>query len=271
MKDFHPWHGYLVASEGDCHYICSTWQLGEQCVFGYDSDYTTMAVALIKFLTAQEHPVILKAIDEKISIDVLAASTEHEIADSGYTLSCNSDASLAMFLDDAPVVAPPTEAMKAINPETYSKINHAWDEESNERNISQGAYISGQQYSENLESRLSLTAQNHDVLIWPQRQMDADGVVIEDNIMRLKPTGTVTSWTKLSAAGAPSEFAIRAPILGGIATVMVQTTDGPNGVFLLVDDDTTTPEIGASVDLVVRRLYAQEGSIRYGLKAILKN
>ena len=52
---------------------------------------------------------------------------------------------------------------------------------------------------------------------------------------------------------------------------MVQTTDGPNGVFLLVDDDATNPEIGASVDLVVRRLYAQEGLIRYGLKAILNN
>ena len=50
--------------------------------------------------------------------------------------------------------------------------------------------------------------------------MDADGVVIEDNIMRLKPTETVTSWTKLSAAGAPSEFAIRASILGGIATAL---------------------------------------------------
>ena len=31
-----------------------------------------------------------------------------------------------MFLDGAPVVAPPTEAMKAINPE---QINHAWAEE----------------------------------------------------------------------------------------------------------------------------------------------
>ena len=95
IEDFHmAW--ISCGKRGDCHYIYS--MAKEQCVFGYDSDYTTMAVALIKFLIAQEHPVILKAIDEKISIDVLSASTEHEIADSGYTLSCNSDASLAMFL-----------------------------------------------------------------------------------------------------------------------------------------------------------------------------
>ena len=39
------------------------------------------------------------------------------------------------------------------------------------------------------------------------------------------------------AAGAPSEFTIRAPILGGLYTVMVQFSEGPKGVFLLVDDD----------------------------------
>ena len=31
------------------------------------------------------------------------------------------------------------------------------------------------------------------------------------------------------------------------------------------------PQIGNSVELVVRRLYAQEGVMRYGVKAILDN
>ena len=93
---------WIFRSEEDCHYICSTWQLGEQCVFGYDSDYTTTAVALIKFPTAQSIPDS-QVIDEKISIDALSASTVYMRSDSG-TLSCNSDASLAMFLDDSPVV-----------------------------------------------------------------------------------------------------------------------------------------------------------------------
>ncbi|MED5308266.1 MAG: ACP synthase, partial [Candidatus Thermoplasmatota archaeon] len=59
--------------------------------------------------------------------------------------------------------------------------------------------------------------------------------------------------------------------LGGICTVMVETLDGPNGVFLLVDDQNLTPQIDDSVELVVRRLYAQEGVIRYGAKAIISD
>ncbi len=101
--------------------------------------------------------------------------------------------------------------------------------------------------------------------------MNAEGKTISEEGKRMKPKGKITSWTKLSAAGAPSEFAIRAPVLDGISTVMVKTTDGPNGVFLLVDDEVNEPQIGMSVDLVVRRLYAQEGVMRYGVKAVLHN
>ena len=82
----------------------------------------------------------------------------------------------------------------------------------------------------------------------------------------MEPKGKITSWTKLSAAGAPSEFAIRAPFWAASQLSWFETTDGPNGVFLLVDDEINNPQIGASVELVVRRLYAQEGLMRYGLK-----
>jgi len=269
MSNFHHWQGYLVASNEDCHFICSPWQLDHTCVFGYDSDYTTMAIALIKYVALQTSPVDIKQVDDKISTAMLVAAANLTLADSGFTISCNDDASLTMFLNDQQTIIPPKEELLEIDSIIYNDINRAWDEESNERNISQGAYVSAQQYSESLESRLSLVAQNHNILIWPQRQMDADGTIIGSSNIRMKPTGIVTSWTRLTAAGAPSEFSLRAPILDGIATIMVETTDGPNGVFLLVDDDSKQPKIGASVELVVRRLYAQEGTIRYGLKAIL--
>ena len=161
--------------------------------------------------------------------------------------------------------------MSIIDSDVYHKITNAWQEETNVKNISQGAYVSSQQYNQNLNSRLSLVAQDNGQLIWPQRLMDAQGNDIQDSKVRMKPFGKVITWTQLSAAGAPSEFAIRAPILGGICTVMIETLDGPNGVFLLVDDQNLTPEIGDSVELVVRRLYAQEGVIRYGAKAIISD
>ena len=83
----------------------------------------------------------------------------------------------------------------------------------------------------------------------------------------MSPNASVMTWTNLSAAGAPSEFAIRAPILGGLTTVMVEFSEGPKGVFLMVDDEERKPIIGDSVEFVVRMLYGQEGIIRYGAKA----
>jgi uncharacterized OB-fold protein len=49
--------------------------------------------------------------------------------------------------------------------------------------------------------------------------------------------------------------------------VFVQLDDGPKGVFLVVDDEDATLEMDAPIELVLRRVYAQEGFIRYGLKA----
>ena len=139
-------------------------------------------------------------------------------------------------------------------------MRNAWKEELHEKNISQGAYISGQQYDESLESRLSLIAQYDGKPIWPQRQMNAEGETISDEGKRMEPKGKITSWTKLSAAGAPSEFAIRAPVLGGISTVMVETTDGPNGVFLLVDDEINNPQIGHVRRTRCKKIICSRGS-----------
>ena len=68
-----------------------------------------------------------------------------------------------------------------------------------------------------------------------------------------------------------SEFSIRAPILGGISTVFVKLNDGPKGVFLVVDDNDDEILIGANVKLVLRKIYAQNNVVRYGLKAIIND
>ena len=64
----------------------------------------------------------------------------------------------------------------------------------------------------------------------------------------LQRTGTVQTWTTLSAAGAPSEFSLRAPLLGGISTVLLNLDDGPNGVFLTVDDEDAVLEMDARMN-----------------------
>ena len=106
-----------------------------------------------------------------------------------------------------------------------------------------------------------------DIRIWPPRELIGDQRPIDAG--PLAKSGIIESWTKLSAGGAPSEFSLRAPILGGISTVFVRLDDGPCGVFLVADDEDTEPEIGNRVTFAVRRIYAQDGLIRYGLKALL--
>jgi len=263
------WQGYLVSQTDSSTQIFSPWKLNGAAVFGYDSDYTTLAISLLRRLASEEKTLVVSEVDNQVSKQILFAATNTVEGENGLTISCGKDASVIAFTSEISLVEVPISNMVEIDSEIYHGINHAWQDESNVKNISQGAYVSGQQYNESLESRLSLIAQEHDMLIWPRRQMDDQGNKISENNVRIKPEGKITSWTKLSAAGAPSEFAIRAPILGGISTVMVQTTDGPNGVFLLADDQDLTPQIGDSVEIVVRRLYAQEGLMRYGAKAII--
>ncbi|MEC8249189.1 MAG: hypothetical protein VX043_01565 [Candidatus Thermoplasmatota archaeon] len=271
MSGFHKWQGYLVKSEANNYYAYSTWKSNNSCVFGFDSDYTTIAIALLRYLMNDGIEIALSEIDDKISTPILLASTSVKQSEEGLILSCNDDASITIYSDEKALVNPPISFMNNLDQSKLTAVSNAWKEELHEKNISQGAYISGQQYDESLETRLSLIAQDDGKPIWPQRQMNAEGEAISNEGKRMEPKGKITSWTKLSAAGAPSEFAIRAPVLGGISTVMVETTDGPNGVFLLVDDEINNPQIGQSVELVVRRLYAQEGVMRYGVKAILEN
>jgi len=154
-----------------------------------------------------------------------------------------------------------------VDEEFHHEMTSAWEKECQPEHVSQGAYVSQQQYEEGAAARLKLMSQKVDgELIWPPRQMDGKGNTMPQASTPLHGVATIESWTKLAAAGAPSEFSIRAPLLGGITTVFVRFEQGPRGVFLLVDDEDNDPKIGDQVQFAIRRIYAQEGYIRYGLK-----
>ena len=167
----------------------------------------------------------------------------------------------------ATVEIPVFDVEVEVDAEFHAAIEAAWDQELSENHVSQGAYVSRAQYDEAAASRLQLHGQtNEQGVVWPPRFSHVvDGHSTSG--MRLQRCGKVMTWTTLSAAGAPSEFSIRAPVLGGVSTVLLELDDGPNGVFLMVDDEESIIEMDARMELVFRRLYAQEGFVRYGLKA----
>ena len=271
MLEYSDWQGYKVSFDDDSFHICSSWQLQGTPVFGPDSDYTTLAISLLNLMNSKGIKIDNVTSNEtKIDFEVLKIATGIDNLSNGseWNLIGHEHASLSISKSSDVKISNPN-GLSEIDAELYQQINLAWKKETSIDNVSQGAYISSQQYSESLSSRLKLLAQFDQKAIWPPRQLNDDGAVINHPEVQLNRTCKIESWTKLSAAGAPSEFSIRAPILDGISTVYVSFEEGTRGVFLLTDDQNKKPEIGLSGEIVVRKIYSQEGEIRYGTKVQL--
>ncbi|MDP6199831.1 MAG: hypothetical protein QF531_03590 [Candidatus Poseidonia sp.] len=263
--------GYLVDHADDFTVVQSPFVMDGVRVFGADSDATTLAVAGV--LHRLQHEAVDQiGIPDGIDATTvtLATSAHHhdeEETEPLWDLLLSDEATVVLARQGATVELPVLDVEVEVDPEFHDAIQAAWGQELNETHVSQGAYVSRSQYEEAAQSRLSLQGQqNEGSIVWPPRFSGAvHGQTNSTHV--LKPTGTVQSWTTLSAAGAPSEFSLRAPLLGGISTVFLQLNDGPYGVFLTVDDEDTPLSMDLPMELVLRRIYAQEGFIRYGLKA----
>jgi uncharacterized OB-fold protein len=266
------WMGYLLDHEPDYTVIQSPFVLDGARVFGADSDATTLAVAAI--LHRQQHETVM-AVSVPDGIDGETVAVACGLATSGedgmgvvdWDLLLSDEATLVLARSGAEVAINPMDVEVEVDSEFHAAMEAAWDAELASSHVSQGAYVSMAQYGEAAAPRLNLQGQQTSSgLVWPPRFTDqAMGQASTQHELRRR--GSVLSWTTLSAAGAPSEFSLRAPVLGGVSTVLLELEDGPNGVFLLVDDEESDPDFGQAMELVLRRIYAQEGFIRYGLKA----
>ena len=268
MSEFSNWQGYLVCNQGDDYFISSPWGLNDKAVFGADSDYNTLALSLLQYMLSLGIKIdSLKSEDSIIDMSFLniASGLEENTSTNQWIIFCSEEAMLGIS-NSILTNFPKPENLNNVDEIRYNSLSEAWGKESAIENVSQGAYISAQQYSETLVSRINLLAQSGNDHIWPPRELNEQGDYYGSEIIRLSNTCKIESWTKLSAAGAPSEFSIRAPLLGGISTAYVSFNHGTKGVFLLVDDEEISPEIGDKGEIVVRRIYAQEGQMRYGTK-----
>lgn len=281
MGEDHFWKGYLLVDNGESLFIQSPYVLNEKIVYGSDSDETTMAIAAIQFLKHNGRSIDSIHLPSSVDATTLFLATgvdsilHNELLnfdDVQWNLLSGEEATLVLAkieIEDFEFETP--NDMELIDEQFYNDMSDAWAQECSESHVSQGAYVSKSQYLEGARARLSLSSQKiGDGLIWPPRQLDSSGQRIPTETHSLTGVASVESWTKLSAAGAPSEFSLRAPILGGIQTLLVRFEQGPRGVFLVCDDVDYSPHIGDEVEFSVRRIYAQEGIIRYGLKALPK-
>lgn len=82
---------------------------------------------------------------------------------------------------------------------------------------------------------------------------------------RLSGRGVIHAVTEVTAAGAPPEFAAQVQADGAYCVAIIELEEGAKITAQLVGFG-APPAIGQAVVAVVRRLYDEEGVIRYGFK-----
>ncbi len=145
-----------------------------------------------------------------------------------------------------------------------------------EREQPMGAYVSLPDHLATLGSRYRLEAarcEGCDAVAFPPRPTCQVCGGHDHTPLELPGTGTVYSTTAIGRGGAPSEFSREQSMTGAYAVAVVELDgpgDGPDHglrvVARLTDRDPTGWSIGDDVESVLRKLYAQEGVTRYGLK-----
>ncbi|POG56153.1 zinc ribbon domain-containing protein [Haloferax marisrubri] len=146
-----------------------------------------------------------------------------------------------------------------------------------------GAYVSVPTWKRTIPQRHRLVAgacKECEALAFPPEGACADcGSLAGYDDVTLPGTGTVEAATAIGQGGAPPEF-VEQQQRAGSFPVAVVAFDGPGGEGGEADDRTVsapaqvvhspagTPAIGDRVEAVTRRIYEQEGVVRYGFKVV---
>lgn len=133
------------------------------------------------------------------------------------------------------------------------------------------SYISLPMYSANIDERLRIIAgkcSTCGTLAYPQRPVciKCGGDHFEDT--PLSGEGSLYTFSVVAGGGAPSEFDDEQTMTGDVLCGVVELKEGPRVMVRLAEVEPDQLEIGMKVKAVVRRLYDQEGILRYGAKFV---
>jgi len=82
----------------------------------------------------------------------------------------------------------------------------------------------------------------------------------------LKGRGKIYSYTIISAGGAPPEFSEQERLAGSFGVAIVELEEGPRVIAQMTDCKPSELSVGMMVEAVFRRIYEDDGVIRYGIK-----
>ena len=92
------------------------------------------------------------------------------------------------------------------------------------------------------------------------------GKVLESEPTRLSGTGKIYCFTTISRGGSPPEFSIQQNLAGTYSVAVVELDEGPKIVAQMTDCKAEELRIGLAVESTFRRIYEDDGMIRYGIK-----
>lgn len=131
-----------------------------------------------------------------------------------------------------------------------------------------GAHVSVPMYRRGLPQRLRMEGGRCaacGLVEFPPRPRCINCGSTEVEGVPLSGRGRIHTWTFITPAGAPPEFSEQARRTGGYYVAIVALEDGPFVTGQMVAEG-HGPAIDDPVEVVVRRLYEEEGVIRYGFK-----
>jgi uncharacterized OB-fold protein len=92
------------------------------------------------------------------------------------------------------------------------------------------------------------------------------GKVLEFEPAKLSGRGKIYCFTTISRGGSPPEFSIQQNLVGAYSVAVVELDEGPKIVAQMTDCQAEELRIGLAVESTFRRIYEDDGMIRYGIK-----
>jgi len=84
--------------------------------------------------------------------------------------------------------------------------------------------------------------------------------------LKLSGKGTIYCYTTVSRGGAPPEFSTQQNLVGAYHVAVVELKEGPKVVAQLTNCKAEELKIGLPVEATFRRIYEDDGMVRYGVK-----
>jgi uncharacterized protein len=132
------------------------------------------------------------------------------------------------------------------------------------------AYVSIPTYSRSIPQRYALIAAKCKSCGTINLPLGANclkcGKILEHESQKLSGRGKIYCFTTISRGGSPPEFSAQQNLVGSYPVAVVELDEGPRIVAQMTDCRAEGLRIGLEVESAFRRIYDDDGMIRYGIK-----